>query len=61
MKVDTFLQLEKQYAKILEQADALYLSQQYPQSRKLYERALTLKPSDANVKGRLQELKTLKQ
>lgn len=60
MKVDTFLQLEKQYAKILEQANSLYISQQYPQSRKLYERALALKPTDANVKGRLQELKTLK-
>jgi len=59
MKVDTFLQLEKQYAKILEQADSLYFSQKYLQSRKLYERALSLKPADANVKGRLQELDEL--
>lgn len=60
IKVDTFLQLEEQYAKIIQQADALYTTQQYDQSIKLYERALKLKPADANVKNRIQELKTLK-
>ena len=51
--------IQKEYQKVLDQAEGLFDAKEYENALNLYNRALNLKPTDEAVKVKIEEIKRL--